>query len=326
MRLNEIAEACDVSIATVSKVINHKKGVGTETRKRILKFINDSDVNLADKTSKLIAIILPTLLNPFFTLILEEFLREIENKNIDILIFEVNNDIESEMKTIENLSSKNIDGFILVSSSVNSNKLALKKLLQEITLPFILVDQKIDSSNFDAVYLDNAKGAFNLTEYLIDNGFYDITIISGEYDYISSIERVEGYREALYFNNIEVDENKIIYADFKDTKKIEKVLTTLITKDKYPPAIICCNSLILQQVLKFMFKYNLKLNVDIVVVSFDNTYFLDSLGLNITCVSPDIKQLAKESINLLLENINSKKTTTNQINVVPELIIKGALK
>ncbi len=323
MRLHEIAEACDVSIATVSKVINHKKGVGTETRNRIQQFINDSNINLSSKTNKIIGIILPTLLNPFFTLVLEEFLREIENKNIDLLIFEVNNSIESEMKAIENLNSKDIDGFILISSSVNSNKLALKKLLQEITIPFILVDQKIDSTNFDAVYLDNSKGAFNLTEYLIKQGKEDITIISGEYDYISSLERVEGYREALYFNNIEVDESKIIYADFKDTKKIEKVLTTLITKDNYPPTIICCNSLILQQVLKFMFRFDLKLNKDITVVSFDNTYFLDSLGINITCVSPDIKQLAKESINLLLENINRKKTITNQINVVPELIIKS---
>ncbi len=190
MRLNEIAEACNVSIGTVSKVINHKKGVGPETRNRILTFINESNINISSKTSKLIAIILPTLLNPFFTLLLEEFLREIEDKNIDILIFEVNNNIESEMKTIENFSNKNIDGFILVSSSVNSNKLALKKLLLDVNLPFILVDQKIDSTNFDAVYLDNAKGAFNLTEYLIDKGIYDITIISGEIDYISSIERV----------------------------------------------------------------------------------------------------------------------------------------
>ncbi len=74
-----------------------------------------------------------------------------------------------------------------------------------------------------------------------------------------------------------------------------------------------------------MFKFNLRLDEDIVVVSFDNTYFLDQLGLNITCVSPDLKQLAKESINLLTDNINSKKSTTSQINVVPELIIKSQL-
>ncbi len=323
MKLNQIAKECNVSIATVSKVINNKKGVGLDTRKRILKFINDSNITLPSKSSKLIAIIFPSLLNPFFTLILEEILREVEDKNIDILIFEVKNSIESEMKAIENLNNKNVDGFILVSSSVNSNKLALKKLLLNTTIPFILVDQKIDSSNFDAVYLDNAKGAFNLTEHLINNGQRDITIISGEFDYISSLERVEGYKEALYFNNIKVDESKIIYADFKDMNKIEETLKPLISKSKYPPAIICCNSLILQQVLKYMYKFDLKLDKDITVVSFDNTYFLDSLGLNITCVSPDIKQLAKESINLLFQNINLKKTTTKQINFVPELIIKS---
>lgn len=71
--------------------------------------------------------------------------------------------------------------------------------------------------------------------------------------------------------------------------------------------------------------HNLKLGSDIIVVSFDDTYFLDALGLNITCVSPDIKQLAKESIYLLIQNINNKKSTTSQINIVPELIIKSEI-
>lgn len=230
MKLSEIATMCNVSIATVSKVINNKKGVGDKTRERILKFITESNIDISNKSSKLIAIILPTLLNPFFILILEDILSEIENKNIDILIFEVSNSIENEIEAMENLKHKNIDSFILISSSVNSNKLRLKKILQNTTIPFILVDQKIDSSNFNAVYLDNIKGAFNITEHLINNGINDITIASGEPDYICSIERVEGYKEALYFNNIKINEDKIIYSNFKDLEKIEKTISSLITK------------------------------------------------------------------------------------------------
>ncbi len=323
MKLADIAEACNVSVATVSKVINKKKGVGVNTREKILKFIDDSDFSLPSNTSKIIAIIVPTLSNPFFVLVLEEILKEVEHKNIDTMIFEMDNDIDRELKTIKELSNKNVDGFILVSSSTNVKKLELKKLLMNVTIPFILVDQKIDPSSFNAVYLDNVKGAFNLTEYLINKGKKDIVIISGDENYSASMERVEGYKEALYFNDINVDDSKIFYADFKSIEKIEGIIKKLITKEKYPTAIICCNNLILQQVLKYMYVCNLKLEKDIVVVSFDNTYFLDNLGLNITCVSPDMKQLAKESIELLMESITTKKRTTNQISVVPELIDKS---
>ena len=69
-------------------------------------------------------------------------------------------------------------------------------------------------------------------------------------------------------------------------------------------------------------KNNLTLNKDIFVVSFDNTDFLDNLGFKISCVSPNIDILVKQSIDLILDSILNKKNTTNQINIIPEIVEK----
>ena len=71
-----------------------------------------------------------------------------------------------------------------------------------------------------------------------------------------------------------------------------------------------------------MMKNNLVLNKDIFVVSFDNTDFLDNLGFKISCVSPNIDTLVKQSIDMILDNILNKKNTTNQINIIPEIVVK----
>ena len=187
---------------------------------------------------------------------------------------------------------------------------------------FQLYSLKLKDASFDGVYVDNIRGVFALTEYLIKKGEKDITIITGDKNSNISLERIEGYKEALYMNGIEISNGHIVFADFYDSHKIEKSLKSVIAEKNYPKTLICCNNIILQTVIKLIMQNNLKINKDITVVSFDNTDFLDNLGFKISCVSPDLDTLVSQSINLILENILNKKNTTRQIDIIPELVEK----
>lgn len=325
MTLEEIAKLCNVSTSTVSRVLNNKKGISEKTRKSILDLVKDlekQEIPILKKTTKTIAFIVPSLSNYFFSTLLKKILIEVENKNIDILVFDINDDIEREIEVIKNLSNKNIDGMILISSSKNDEKFKIKKELLTFAHPFILMDRKLKDASFDGVYVDNIRGVFTLTEYLIKKGKKDITIITGDKNSNISTERTEGYKEALYMNGIEISDGNIIFTDFYDSYKIEKILKSVITEKKYPKTLICCNNIILQIVIKLIMQNNLRLAKDITVVSFDNTDFLDNLGFKISCVSPDLDTLVSQSIDLILENILNKKNTTRQIDIIPELVEK----
>ncbi|WP_435309134.1 LacI family DNA-binding transcriptional regulator [Sebaldella termitidis] len=326
MTLEEIAKLCNVSTSTVSRVLNNKKGISEKTRKNILDLVKDlekQEIPILKKTTKTIAFIVPSLSNYFFSTLLKKILIEVENKNIDILVFDINDDIEREIEVIKNLSNKNIDGMILISSSKNDEKFKIKKELLTFVHPFILMDRKLKDASFDGVYVDNIRGVFALTEYLIKKGKKDITIITGDKNSNISMERIEGYKEALYMNGIEISSGHIVFADFYDSRKIEKSLKSVITEKNYPKTLICCNNIILQIVIKLIMQNNLRINKDITVVSFDNTDFLDNLGFKISYVSPDLDTLVSQSINLILENILNKKNTTRQIDIIPELVEKN---
>ena len=130
MTLEEIAKLCNVSTSTVSRVLNNKKGISEKTRKNILDLVKDlekQEIPILKKTTKTIAFIVPSLSNYFFSTLLKKILIEVENKNIDILVFDINDDIEREIEVIKNLSNKNIDGMILISSSKNDEKFKIKK-------------------------------------------------------------------------------------------------------------------------------------------------------------------------------------------------------
>lgn len=133
---------------------------------------------------------------------------------------------------------------------------------------------------------------------------------------------MEDYKDALYMNGLEISENKIIFSDFYDSKKIEKIINPVIRSKNRPKALICCNNLIIQIVIKLIIQNNLELNKDIMVVSFDNSDFLDNLGFKVSYVSPNIDVLVSKSVDLILENILNKKNTTNQINIIPEIVEK----
>ena len=325
MTLEEIAKLCNVSTSTVSRVLNNKKGIGEKTRSKvftIVKGLESEEISIMKKTTKTIAFVVPSLSNHFFSSLLKKILIEVENKNIDILVYDINDDIDKEIEIIKNLSKKNIDGMMLISSSKNDEKFKIKKELLNFGHPFILMDRKLRDTSFDGVYVDNIRGIHILTDFLIKRGNTDISIITGDSSSNISHERIEGYRESLYMNGIEVLDSKIIFTDFYDSKRIEKVLRTVITKKKHPETLICCNNIILQTVIKLIMKNNLTLNKDIFVVSFDNTDFLDNLGFKISCVSPNIDILVKQSIDLILDSILNKKNTTNQINIIPEIVEK----
>ena len=325
MTLEEIANLCNVSTSTVSRVLNNKKGIGEKTRSKvfsIVKGLESEEISIMKKTTKTIAFVVPSLSNHFFSSLLKKILIEVENKNIDILVYDINDDIEKEIEIIKNLSKKNIDGMILISSSKNDEKFKIKKELLGFEHPFILMDRKLRDASFDGVYVDNIRGVYTLTDFLIKKGKKDITIITGDSSSNISHERIEGYREALYMNGLSISEDKIIFTDFYDSKSIEKQLVSVINKKTHPETLICCNNIILQTVIKLMMKNNLVLNKDILVVSFDNTDFLDNLGFKISCVSPNIDTLVKQSIDMILDNILNKKNTTNQINIIPEIVVK----
>ena len=218
IKVKDIAIKSGVSMATVSRYLNKSGYVKEETRQLIKKAI--AEIKGEDKSYsqlKNIAVVLPDLSNMFFTDVLKGINEEAGKLGCNVLAFDSNEEIEKEINIIESLKDLNISG-IIITTTVNNNMEIIKKHIQNMNsleIPIILIDRDLRFCDFDGVFIDNKKGAFDGVDTLISEGHKEIAIITGPLQYKPGIERLEGYKQAYESNELSVNEKNIYEGDFQ---------------------------------------------------------------------------------------------------------------
>lgn len=223
MKMSDIAEKAGVSIATVSRVINEDKNVKDSTREKILKIIEEYDYtpsaiarNLSRKDNNTIGVVVPDISNPYFSEMVEGISEVIDKENLNILIYNTNDKIEKEQKSLQMLLEQRIKGLVITvtSESYEKGKNYLDKFVKE-KIPVVLADRDIKYSSMDCVFIDNIGGAYKGVSVLIENDHKDIAIITGPLKSKPGRDRLRGYRNALSENGIEVIDENIYEGDFQ---------------------------------------------------------------------------------------------------------------
>jgi LacI family transcriptional regulator len=195
----DIAKACGVSIATVSRVLNKNARVHTATRQKVLSTAEQMGYspkvwarNMAHGRSNMFTVIVPVISNYFFMEILAGMQDRIENTGFDLNIYNVRNGAHFGDAVEARIRRGLADGFVLISAHLGQEDLnGLKKL----GFPVVLVDDY--NPLFDSVSCDNAEGAFSATKYLIEKGGKSVGIISAHQLSVPARERINGYKAAI---------------------------------------------------------------------------------------------------------------------------------
>ena len=182
----DIAEKSGFSITTVSRVLNGKADkyrISKETQQIIqnaaeeLNYVpNEFARNLRTGKSKTIALIVPSLKNPFFAEIASVVNAEVRRYNYITLIGDSDDNIEIEKAEVAHLSSRNLDGMIIVPCGDEWGHLVK---LQEKGLPLVCIDRYFEGIDLSFVSSDNYEGAYSATRYLIDHGHSSVACIQG---------------------------------------------------------------------------------------------------------------------------------------------------
>ncbi len=209
--LKQIAETLNLSIATVSKALKDYPDVSKSTREKVrdlakeLQYTpNNSAVTLRTKQSKIIGVIIPTLVHHFFSNILKGVIREAENKGYLVITLQSNESFELEKKQVDLLISKGVDG-ILISLSNLTNKYHHLKKIQEHNIPVVLFDKISKSFKCSKVVIDDRAAAYEAVMHLLEKGHERIAHFRGGLNPQNSIDRFLGYKKALNDNGIPFD-------------------------------------------------------------------------------------------------------------------------
>ena len=201
--IKDVAKMADVSISTVSRVINDSKPVSPEARRRVLKAIevldykpNEVARSLVTKKSNLIGVIVNDIGSTYVSSILRGVEEIGRMYKYDILLSSSYGDSEVEVKFANLLLQKQVEGIIVISDTLNTK---LLYRLEESKIPYINVNRFYNVDEHYTVGVNHKDGTYQMTNYLVENGHKNIGLLYVRKDFDRTEEKIkeDGYLEAL---------------------------------------------------------------------------------------------------------------------------------
>jgi LacI family transcriptional regulator len=331
--IKEIAIEAKVSPATVSKALNSRHDVSEETRQRILKIAEShhfvpsaSAKNLKLQRTENIGVIFyresqPLSGNPFYSRVLEGIEAELAINNYNLVLHLLPNDYRGNLPKM--VREKRVDGVIL-AGAIREDFISR---LKEMNLPAILLDPKIYMEEMHQVLIDNEHGAFLATQYLINYGHKRIGFISGDLDRRSFNLRYKGYRKALEYNSISVDEKLVLAGGLE--QGYEHTMQ-LLEMENRPTAIFSANDINAILGYKAIADKGLRIPDDVSVIGFDDIELAKIASPPLTTVRVYKEEMGSIAVRILLQTlrneINKPLTTLVPIRIVERESVNKAKK
>lgn len=329
--LKDIATQVGVSTALVSYVLTGKEKearVGVERAKQIKKVAKKLNYrpNLIARglkfgRTKTLGLIVADISNPFFATLARIIENEADKLGYTVIIGSSDEKIEKSEKVIETLLNRQVDGMII--TPVEGAKVQIDKL-QAQKIPFVLIDRSFSNADQNVVVIDNRDASKKAVEILIQNGFLKIGMITYGSDLTHIQNRIQGYKDALKENGVEIQENWIRKVSYEKTQDdVSKALAYLL-KGKKPRVngLFFATNSISVSALKFIKACNIQVPDELGLVCFDESEVYDFFYAPVSYVKQDLPTLGKNAVTMLVAMIEKKAEGKKRI-IVPASIIRG---
>jgi LacI family transcriptional regulator len=327
----DIATKLNITAATVSRALNDNSNISANTKKLVLKTAESMNyvqnkLALALKSGKSnnVGVIVPRIDSNFFSSVIRGIEEELNPHGYHVIICQTNGDEKKEIDNIDALLNSQVDGILISTSS--RDKHAFERILnKEVSLVFF--DRKKTMKNVSSVTINDYEGGYKATKHLIDNGCKTIAHFSGDTNIEIFKERFEGYKQALIDNNIEFNEEYVVYtkSTLEDGKKAVKKLLKL----KNPPeALFSASDFAALGAIQELKLKGIKVPTDFSVIGFANEPFTKFMELSISTINQFPLEMGKMTAKLFLEQVNNTEKVKIEKKVVlePELIIRKSSK
>ena len=312
--LKQIAKELNVSVSTVSKALNDSPEISSSTKIRIKEYAklknykpNVIGLNLKNRKTKTIGVIIPNILNSFFAKVFSGIEKVADEKGYNVIMCISNESLEKETHTLEMLSNGTIDGFIVsVSEEAQKNHEYnhFSSIINDGT-PIVMFDRIADEVDCDKVIVDDYDSALNSTQHLINLGCKNIALLSSIDNLSVGKLRADGYLKALENNNIPVNSNIILRADSEEDlkSKIENIF-----ENNTIDGVFALDENDSVAALKIGLKKGYKIPEELSIIGFaDGILASRRLSPSLTTVSQHGIEIGEVAAKLLIERLESKE-------------------
>lgn len=319
MGIREIAMKANVSITTVSRVMNTPELVKKHTRDKIMRIVEESDYRkynssfIQPSKKNEIGVIIPDVLNTYFARVLEGITNKAKELDLPVTLYLSHDNPIDELDAVNRLIEQQAKGIVLIRSR-NKEKES-KKTIQKLNknnIPFVLVDRDISNIDNSGVFLSNANAVYDATKLLIKDGYEKISIICGSVNSLNSNQRLEGYKEAINQHGIGYDEKMVFHGDFTIQSGFE-MTTKILEQKEIPDAIFSCANQITVGCLKAITKKGLRVGKDIKLFSFNKLDASHIDTFDISYIEHPVEYMGEKSVTILKNKFVGTKGLIREI-------------
>ncbi|MCX2494465.1 LacI family DNA-binding transcriptional regulator [Pedobacter sp. PF22-3] len=331
--LKFLAEKLKMSVSTVSKSLNNYPTINAYTKQRVqemareLHFMpNKSAINLKEKRSRIIGVILPNLLDHFFTRSIYGVEQFATQNGYNVIISQSHDDPKKEIQSANMLLRSRVDGLIVAISKQTQDFSHLDQFEQMGTPVVYYTRNPSFNLNCHKVLGNTFQGCYDATKFLIDRGHSKIAYLGGPKMTNFTHDRFNGYINALKDNEVPFSAKFVAYTDFDKENTIAAIKNLFADPDHMPTALVAFKEPILFDAIKYLKSINHPNFNKIESIGFGNNAFIGYLDSPpIASIEENPESVGENAIKLLLQLINKEIDIENYQKVMVDckLVVHG---
>ncbi len=326
----DVAKLAGVSVMTVSRVLSDHPSVSDKAREKVLEAVahlryqpNELARSLREKRSRQIGILVPYLLDPFFAACAHAVSTVAKQHSYSVVLSTSNEDPKAEFDEANRMLRRNIEGLVVIPAQIGKSRSLL--LGSEFgALPIVSLDRPIEGSRFDALVVENERGARTGTEHLVCLGHKRIAFLGLSRDLYTMRMRERGYRKAIQAAGLSPQTAELS----EDMESTRSAIRQLLSSKVRPTALFCANNLLTRHVLHALLSMNIHPPESLALVGFDDFDTADLLRPGITTVRQPVEALGRTAAEMLFERLTAGPSAVErpakQIVLPVDFVIRGS--
>jgi LacI family transcriptional regulator len=326
--IDDVAARAGVSIKTVSRVFNQEPNVRQATRDKVFATArsmgyapNISARRLASRRSFIVALLYrDDDVNHYIPDIQHGALDVCRERGYNLLLHPCQGGVDDAALEIEQLARQSLlDGFIVTPPLADSRK--LMTAMTRLGVPFVRVSQLHRGQLSPSVSVGDRLGAYKMMEYLAGLNHRNIAFIVGSQNQGASIDRLQGYRDAVKDLGLTHNPDWIRQGDFT-FESGSSCMTELMSLKKRPTAVFASNDDMAAGALLVAHRQGYEIPADMSIVGFDDIAMSQRLWPPLTTVRQPTKKAASIATTMLLDSLRTGDHSPTSTEIAAELVIR----
>ncbi len=326
VNIKDVARKANVSISTVSRVINDSKPVSDEIKKRVFDIIEETGYvpnpvarSLVMKKSRLIGIIVPDIANYYTGELLNAFEEIAKTYDYEVILCNTYGDFDQEIRYLKLLESKQVEGMVFLSFKWDE---AHQAFFEKSDMPVVLVNRAAVNDRVFTVSIDHYQAVYEITEEMAKRGHKDFMLIrNGETEDVFGTDQLEGFKNALENRGLAYHKDMVWNGYFQPADAY-KAVEAVLKAGKRPTAIITTTDDMAVGAINCLVDNGIKVPEEVSVTGFYDTTLATLYRPRLTTVQHPIYDIGAIAIRMLIKKIDGQEIEEKHVRLPHGIVFR----